>query len=293
MFLKNLKQINFSILPEKRSQAEIITARILKRDRAFVLAHPEFKPNFWQQIKIFWTLKKLKQNLPLAYILKEKEFFNLKFLVNEYVLIPRPETEILVEEAISQIHRLAPHQQQLLIDVGTGSGCIPIAILKNAKKIEEKNIQTIATDNSRKALRIAKKNAKQHKIKINFLQGDLLEPISKQAQQLFKKTASVIITANLPYITKEWFENEPSIQKEPQTALVADDKDGLSLYEKLFKQIQQLTPNVSCFISVLIEIDPRQSNKASTLTKKYFPQAKTEIQKDRSGWDRVLTIRLQ
>ena len=104
---------------------------------------------------------------------------------------------------------------------------------------------------------------------------------------------SLFITANLPYLTKDWFQSEPGIQKEPRSALLADNKHGLSLYEKLFQQIQFIILIFNYSLSIFIEIDSRQSVVAMELAKKYFPKAEMEIKKDLAQRDRVLVIKME
>jgi release factor glutamine methyltransferase len=277
-----------------RQKSEIILADILRVDKANLLAHPERRLNFWQYFKFLRAKRLLKKGVPLAYITDHKEFFGLDFLVNKNVLIPRPETEMMVEEAakiilnykfkfLNQFKNL--NNQILIVDVGTGTGCVPISIMKTLK---HKNIKTFAIDISGAALKIAKKNAKRHGVDIEFLHGDLLEPASRC--YMLHATCYMIITANLPYLTAEQFASEPSIQHEPRRALVADDHTGLSLYEKLCQQITHLLI-ANC--SLLIEIDPRQSSTALALAKKYFPSAKIEIKKDLAGHDRLVLIKIE
>ena len=171
-----------------------------------------------------------------------------------------------------------------MIDVGTGSGCIPISILKNV----DRSIQTFAIDVSRPALRMAKKNAKKHAVKINFLHGNLVEPLLKNYKL---QATKLIITANLPYLTEQQFQTEPSIQREPKQALVAK-KNGLALYEKLLEQIKFLNPNFNFQISAFFEIDPSQTNAISVLIKQILPEATVEIKKDLAGLDRLVIITL-
>jgi release factor glutamine methyltransferase len=172
--------------------------------------------------------------------------------------------------------------KQMMIDVGTGSGCIPIAILKT---LQPRTIETSAVDISRGALRAARKNAKRHGVDIRFFHGNLLTNFGSTLSGY----DSYIFTANLPYLTGEQYRSEPSIRREPKTALVSDDFNGLNIYGKLFGQINDLIKNGDIFI--LCEIDPRQNIAALALAKKYFSDADIEIKKDLSGRDRLLIIK--
>jgi release factor glutamine methyltransferase len=283
MFLKEIIK-DVPIKSEKINEARIIAAHVIGRDISFLIARPEYKFNFFQTIKIKRGIKMLQKNIPLSYILGHKEFFGLDFFVNKNVLIPRPDTEIMVEAVIEIINQL--EGKITLIDIGAGCGCVPIAIMKALK---HKNTKTIATDICGSALRIAKKNSKKHNVKINFLRDDLFLPILKNPA-LTAGYSNMIITANLPYLTKEQFISEPSIQHEPKSALVSDNLNGLLLYKKLFEQIASFLPNVNYPMIILIEIDPRQSNEAVLLARKYFSEAKIETKKDLADHSRIVII---
>lgn len=269
---------------------ELIKAYVIHKSREFLFANPYFKLNFWQKIRFENLIKQRQKNIPLAYLTKHKEFFGLDFMVNKNVLVPRPDTELMVETALREIqNHKSKIRNLLLIDIGTGSGCIPISIMKTSKY---KNIKIFAIDISKKALRVAKLNAKKHDVEIDFLHGNLLEPLLNQLQQLqhLQQFEQIIITANLPYLTNEQFQNEPSIQHEPKLALVAKD-EGLALYEKLLQQIKQLLSTLDFRLSTLFEIDPTQTEKIKILIKKYLPEADIEIKKDLAGLDRLVIIK--
>ncbi|OGH85000.1 MAG: protein-(glutamine-N5) methyltransferase, release factor-specific [Candidatus Magasanikbacteria bacterium RIFOXYC12_FULL_33_11] len=264
--------------------AEILLAHVIKKSRDFLFANPEFEISFWKKIKFENLVRQRQKNIPVAYLVGHKEFFGLDFFVNKNVLVPRPDTELMVENALQQINT-STLEHILLIDVGTGSGCIPISIIKTLK---HKNIKTIAVDVSSKALNVAKKNAKKHNVEIEFLYGNLLEPIL-QNSELRTKNNELIITANLPYITEQQFKQEPSIQHEPKLALVADN-DGLALYEELLQQIKQITNTYNLKPKTYFETDPSQTEKIKILIKKYLPESNIEVKKDLAGLDRLVII---
>ena len=155
--------------------AEILLAHVIQKSREFLFANPEFEINFWQKIQFDKFVKQRQKNISVAYLIGHKEFFGLDFLVNKNVLVPRPDTELMVKTALEHLNTSSPNHI-LLLDVGTGSGCIPISVIKTLK---HKNIKTIAVDISTKALGIAKKNAKKYNVEIKFLHGNLLEPVIK------------------------------------------------------------------------------------------------------------------
>ena len=278
--------------------AELLLAHALGKSREFILANPDHLITLSLYHFITRLFKKRQEGIPLAYLTGHKEFFGLDFFVNKHVLIPRPDTEVLVEFVLNHIHNSKfINHNSIMIDVGTGSGCIPISILKNLPTCKPEYLQTFATDISHKALRVAKKNAKKHHVKaspcsahvagkIKFLHGNLLSPFLKTCKLADLQTCRLIITANLPYITEKQFQQEPSIHHEPKIALVAEDQ-GLALYEELLEQLANLS---TCKLACFFEIDPSQSQKIKSLIKKYLPTAKIEIKQDLAGLDRVVKI---
>jgi len=267
---------------------EILLSHVIKKSREFLFANPDFEISFWQKIKFESLLR--QRHIPIAYLIRHKEFFGLDFFVNKNVLVPRPDTELMVATAIAEINEQGTENKNiLLIDVGTGTGCIPIAIRKSVLSANPNfKMETIAIDISKKALCVAKKNAKKHNVEIEFLHGNLLEPIF-QLSELRTENTEIIITANLPYITEQQFKQEPSIQKEPKLALVADN-EGLALYEELLKQIKQLLLTLDFRLLTMFEIDPTQTDKIKIMIKKYLPEANIEIKKDLAGLDRLVII---
>lgn len=291
------------------SEAEILLAYILKKDRSYIVAHPEFPISLYKRLFFYYVLKKRNRGIPIAYLLGHKEFFGIDFIVNRHTLIPRPETELMVEEVLSQIQKYFEQSHKnlnqtndqkdekiILIDIGTGSGCIPISIIKN---IPEKKVTSIAVDTSSFALRVAGRNAKNHNVAITFLHGNLLEPLNKifslhQLDSASKQTTPYLlfITANLPYLRTEQYNNEPSIQHEPRHALVAQN-NGLALYEELLQQLQKIFQQtmINRFsTSLFLEIDPSQSRQITELIKKYFPDASVKIKADLRNQDRLVII---
>jgi len=255
---KTYPKINSSL------DAEILLAKILKKSREFILSHGEKKITSKKIADYKKLINKRIKNIPLAYLLGEKEFYGLNFLVNKNVLIPRPETEILVEQAL-EIVLNNTNKNNYIIDIGTGSGCIIITFIKELqKKISYQKLQKysfFASDISKKALQVARQNTRQHKLqkKINFLQGSLLEPfLEKQNTKKNKLTKSqnILILANLPYLTPQQVKDSPTIQAEPELALVAG-RDGLKYYQQLFKEIKKLK-KLNFSYQMICEIDPAQ-----------------------------------
>ena len=275
---------------------DLILVHILKKPREFVLAHPEFALTKNQKLKTTNFLASRMRDEPLAYILGYKEFFGHPFLVSPATLIPRPETELMVEEALDKVRS---HQSSVInvIDVGTGSGNIIISILKNLvidSKFKIQNSKFFAIDISKEALKIAKKNAKINGVteKIRFLQGSLLEPFIKTGYKPKTTHQKLIILANLPYLSREVYNATlPNVKKyEPKSALYSP-KEGLEHYEKLLQQVSNLkTKNYQLPTTLLLEISPEQKTKLPKIIKKYLPKAKIEFKKDLSGKWRVCKI---
>jgi|BioPla2DNA2_1021312.scaffolds.fasta_scaffold00127_37 release factor glutamine methyltransferase len=290
--------------PLPSGETEILMAFLLKKEKEFILTHPELAvpKNIYQKYK-----KLEKERLagwPIATLIGHKEFYGLNFFINKDVLVPRPETEIMVEEIINIIKN--KQNKLILIDLGTGSGAIIISVAHESKKMfpgkYQKNIFR-ALDISLPALRIAKKNAilnKQAK-KIKFLSGNLLEPLINKKDFNDFSNHELIIAANLPYLTPSQVKNSPSIKKEPKIALVAGP-DGLKYYRELFKQLKEIkkvfrqdksfSNRFKKPITLLCEIDPSQTKSIKILTQKYFPSAKLTIKKDLAQKNRLAIIKI-
>lgn len=207
--------------------------------REWLLAHPERTMSTESKNKFFTLIKQRSNRVPLPQITGKQEFWGLAFKVNTHTLIPRPESESIVEYALE----FAGNNVKVL-DVGTGCGCIAIAIAK-----EKPNWDVSASDVSTKALKVAKANAKMHGVNINFFKSDVLADV---------KDKFSIITANLPYLRishKQHLTEEAT--REPAIALFGGT-DGLDLYRRFFAKITDVSkPNGL----VIIEADPWQHEK--------------------------------
>ena len=247
--------------------AEILLAHSLGITREEMLAHDDRAMPALAAKKYRAYITRRAKHEPIAYIIGRKEFFGLQFFVNKHTLIPRPETELLVEEALNVL-RATCHVP--LIDVGTGSGAIAIAIAKNVP-----NATVVATDISSAALKIANRNAALNDVQdqIIFERANLLPP-KKVRSHFFGR---VVITANLPYLpTKVWQKSAPDVKKfEPKSALVGG-ADGLKYYDQLFHQIVERDIKGM----LICEIDPSQKRSFPKLVKRHFPAATVKIKND-------------
>lgn len=261
---------------------DFLLAYTLKRDRGFVFAYQDYSLSWREYARFLYYAHKRRRGWSLAHSVGRKEFYGHTFLVNRHTLVPRPETELLVEEALKTLRDLpVTHESLTLIDIGTGTGCIPISILKTDDTGHP--ITAFATDISRRALRLAKRNAHRQTSSITFLRGNLLEPFRNSQ----KTSGPIILTANLPYLTSEQFAAEASIWREPYHALVARD-NGLFHYEKLLQQLQSYSFFSSRPLFFFFEIDPCQSSTLTERITAYFPAAHTRISKDLAGNDRLI-----
>jgi release factor glutamine methyltransferase len=288
-----------------RLDLELIIAHVLGKNREFILTHPEFAIAKNYELRIMDYANRRMKCEPLAYILGEKEFYGLKFKVNKNTLIPRPETEMMVDLAIQEISKNYKLKAINLIDIGTGSGNIIIATAKQLQNFEFRisNFELFGIDNNKKALKVSEQNAKYHKIdkKIKFLHGNLLNPIvqnSKFNPPAGGQNSVMIITANLPYLSPEIYKScSKDIKKyEPKSALISQ-KEGLDHYNELLKQILVLKQNCSMFhASCFMEISPEQKLKITKLIKKYFPstswRTKIIFHKDLSGRWRICELEI-
>lgn len=279
---------------------EILLSCVTKKPREFVLSHPEHQLSFFEKIKTEQLIKRRVKKEPIAYLTGHKEFFGLDFLVNKHTLIPRPETELIVQNIIESEKRNS-HTQKFFIDVGTGSGNIIISLAHHLASGSQDLF--VGTDISKGALRIAQKNAKIHNLnkKIIFMRGDLLKSIVQNpilsAPEIIKQYSKIIITANLPYLSKEIFENASlDVKKyEPKTALYSPQK-GLWHYEQLLEQLRSfsqnsaLSANWQTQISLYLEISPEQKESLEKTVSKILPKAKIQFQKDLAGKYRICKI---
>jgi release factor glutamine methyltransferase len=214
-------------------------------------------------------VKKRLRKTPIAYITGVKHFFENEFSVTNDVLIPRPETELVVERAIEH---LKAKRAPTIVDVGTGSGCIAVSLAKALP-----NARVIATDASSSALLVAEKNAREHGVagRIRFYRTNLLESV--------RPKKATFVLANLPYLNRKEAKAVEKTHKEPFSALFGG-RNGLTLYQKLF---QQLTAwNIK---GVLVEIDPQQVPRACALASVLKPK-KFILHKDLDGKHRTLEL---
>lgn len=256
---------------------EVLLSHVLKKERSFLFSHPEELLSKRQE-KIYENLlAKRASHHPVAYLVGHREFFGINLNVNRSTLIPQPDTEVLVETVLEY---LKDHPEiQSLVDVGTGSGALAIALAKHAPTLRH----ITALDTSTRALALAKKNAGKHGLskRMQFIKSNLLSKLSKKVD---------CIVANLPYLSEKEYSQAirtcPEISFEPKGALVGG-KNGLLYIEKLLKQVPSHLTNYS---AVFLEIGDTQACSVRALGEHYLPESLYSIKKDLAGRDRVVSL---
>ncbi|HPT68823.1 MAG TPA: peptide chain release factor N(5)-glutamine methyltransferase [Syntrophomonas sp.] len=264
-------------ISESRLEAEILLAHVLKKDRVYLYANYEAPVNMDERAIYKEYIKRRTKSEPIAYITGHKEFMSLDFEVSPQVLIPRPDTELLVETAIKATRDL---NSVRIVDVGTGSGAIAVSL---AYYIDQAEIY--ATDISLSALEIARRNAGCHNVDIDFRESDLLETFLVSQAEGIPCSFDMII-ANLPYVAETERETlDPQVLDfEPHLALFAGE-DGLDLYRQLIPQARMLLQEGG---ALLFEIDPRQANLIPSIMEGF---SDVRILKDAAGRERVVQAR--
>lgn len=277
-YLEHIKPKLLDELSER--DAQLLLAHVMGHPRAWLLAHLETHLTQPQLDSANQAFARLEAGEPLPYLLGHWEFYGLDFDITPDVLIPRPETELLVEKAIRWLN--AAPERRTVADVGTGSGIIAATIAMHVP-----GVNILATDISRAALKVAKHNAEKFKVthRIDFLQCDLLP---QHINPLPTESHFDLICANLPYIPTNTLHGLPIFGREPTLALDGG-ADGLDLYRRLMLlSIDWLAPKGS----LLLEIEATQGIQALNMAYDLFSEATIQLHKDLAGHDRLLEIHL-
>jgi release factor glutamine methyltransferase len=270
--------------------AQVLLAHVAGKNRAWIAAHPEFELD---KSQVEPALKRLEAGEPLPYILGKWEFFGLEFDLTPDVLIPRPETELLVEKALAWLHPSNSLRKEIfapsaveaspasprVADIGAGSGAIAVAIAKHAP-----NARILASDISPAALEVAKRNAGKHRVQgqIEFVECDLL-PTSNVERLTFN-----VLCSNPPYIPTQTLSGLPIFGREPALALDGG-ADGLTIYRRIF----QLAPRwLAPQSMILLEIESTLGEAVTQLGRESFPAAQIQLHRDLAGLDRLVQINL-
>jgi release factor glutamine methyltransferase len=280
MLIKEYKQqftselISFFDEKEIESFFYIVLEAFHQMKRIDLALNPSFEIDAMQLLQWETVLSQLKQQKPIQYILGETAFFGLTFFVNENTLIPRPETEELVDWIIEEHSKIQRFENLKILDIGTGTGCIAISLAKNIP-----NSTVYAIDVSEKALATAQKNAEYNEVKINFIHENILE--TTDLNQMFD-----IIVSNPPYVRMlEKNEiNKNVLDYEPHLALFVDDHDALIFYKKIAELSSKRLRKGG---KLYFEINQYLGNEMIKLLESYDFK-NIELRKDVYGNDRMI-----
>ncbi|MBC7226309.1 MAG: peptide chain release factor N(5)-glutamine methyltransferase [Thermoflexales bacterium] len=252
-----------------RLEAEVLLAHATGLTRTALLAHPERPLTAEERARYQDLLARRRAGVPLPYLTGRAEFFGLEFVLTPEVLIPRPETETLVERALAWDPRT-------VVDVGTGSGCVAVALA-----VQLPRACIYATDLSRAALRVAAMNARRHGVadRIHFLQADLASPIRGPVD---------LVVSNPPYVAEEEWASLPESVREHEPRLALDGgPGGLRVIRRLLADAARLLRSGG---ALLVEMGAGQGLAAVALARTTFPTAHIRIHPDLAGRDRILEV---
>ncbi len=265
--------------PSADLDAALILADQLNIDRIKIISSPETEVSIEDSKSFLQKIERRKGREPVAYITGKKEFYGLEFEVSPAVLIPRPETEMLVELVLKKTREL--NGRISILDLGTGSGCLPVSI---AKKLEHlgQEFHIDAVDISQESLEVCKKNILKHNVKnIKLILSNWYSEISTESRYN-------IIISNPPYIAINDKNVSPETAFEPKGALYAEEK-GLADYSVIINQAETFLENTG---SLLLEIGSTQADSVMVITAQAFGEDKCIVHKDLAGNDRVVEINL-
>lgn len=275
MKIKELIEYGKNTLNKNEVQDSSIISRILAEyilnfNRQEIIANLDKEVKEEQRVRYYLALIEIIQGMPIQYITNKQEFMKLDFYVDENVLIPQPDTEILVEKAIEEAKKI---EKVEILDMCTGSGCIGISIAKNIE-----NAKVTLVDISKYAIQIAKKNALRNKVEsqLTFIQSNMFEKVEKKFD---------IIVSNPPYIKTDVIPKlDKQVQNEPHIALDGG-KDGLKFYKIIIEKAKKYLKENG---KLILEIGYDQKEEVENLIKQSGQYKKIEVIKDLSQNDRVI-----
>ena len=262
-------------IPDARLEAEVLVMNVMRMPRQSIFSAQETEVSGQQQTALDAFLERRLDREPLAYILGQREFYGINVILTPAVLIPRPETEGLVEHALFMAMMGMESTELVIADVGTGSGAIAVnlAIHLPAAKIYAVDVDDAVLD-------VAAYNVRAHGVadRVSLAIGDLLDAVPEPVD---------LIVANLPYIPTERIPTlQPEVQQEPVLALDGG-ADGLDLVRRLLTQADSKLKDHGI---ILLELDPEQVPVVQKLALEHFPEGSTSVEKDLAGMDRILAI---
>jgi release factor glutamine methyltransferase len=273
---KAVERLQESSTTTPQLDAEVLLSHTIKQERIWLHTHLEESINPTHQYTYTELIEQRLKGMPIAYLTEQKEFMSRTFMVNPDVLIPRPETETLVERVLEDYDR---SQNLRIADIGTGSGVIAISL-----KLALPSYTVYGIDVSRNALAIAKKNAKNLDADIHFLRSNLF------AQ--FRSDRIDVIVANLPYLVEADLNDSPSTNEllhEPRLALIAG-QDGLAV---IYRLIEQAPDYLSANGKVYLELEPRQIPILKQWVKQNHPQFLFATFNDLKNEERFVILELE
>lgn len=255
---------------------EMLLCHYLELSRAQLLAEirEELPPAVKE--KFVAAIEKVVSGVPVQHIMGYEEFYGRKFLVNEEVLIPRPETEELVQGLLARIGRLFPTTDVIkVVDVGTGSGAISITLA-----LENRVLDVMTVDIAKASIDVAQENASRLGAKVRFIEGDLLGPLIEEGQKVD------VVVSNPPYIPEDDIATLSTVVKdhEPLRALVGG-QDGLDFYRRFMKEIPLVLKERGI---VAFEVGVGQGEDVAQMLRVTFPEARVEVVNDINGKDRMV-----
>ena len=265
-------------IPDARLEAEVMVMNVLRMPRQAIFAEQEREVSEQQQVALDELLKRRYTREPLAYILGQREFYGINVVLTPAVLIPRPESEGLVEHALFMAMMGMESTDLTIADVGTGSGAIAINLAMHLPMG-----RIFAVDISDSVLDVAAYNIRAHGVgdRVRLAIGDLLDAVPEPLD---------LIVANLPYIPTDRISTlQPEVQKEPVLALDGG-ADGLDLIRRLLAQAENKLKSHGI---ILLEMDPDQVPVVAELALQHFPKGSTDVEQDLAGMDRILVIHRQ
>lgn len=254
---------------------EIVLCHVLNTNRTGLMMNMREELTKEQEEMFRDFIHKHVEGQPVQYLIGYEMFYGRSFLVNEEVLIPRPETEELVLGVLNRIQSKFGNKKLHVADIGTGSGAISITL-----SLENENLHVYTVDIAEESIEVAKENAKTLGANVTFYHGDLLSPFYETKQKLD------VVVSNPPYIPEEDWRGLSTVVKEhePKRALVGGD-DGLDFYRRFMDELPNVLQKEAI---VAFEVGVGQGEDVKGLLKQAFPQAKVEVVFDINGKDRMV-----
>ena len=269
------RSLEASHIPDARLEAEVMLMNVMRMQRHDLFSQQETEVTQQQEASLSQIMERRLKREPLAYILQYKEFYGINLLVNPNVLIPRPETECMVEHALFMALMGMETPQLEVADVGTGTGAIAVNLALHLPAA-----RIFAVDCADEVLDVAAYNIRAHNVadRVMLGKGDLLDPVPGPVD---------LILANLPYIPSERLPNlQPEVRWEPQLALDGGP-DGLDLIRRLLRQAPAKLKDHGI---ILLELDPEQVPAVEALAQEIYPGAELSVEKDLARRDRIFVI---